>query len=209
MKRQAFEAILEALAAEPDPPTTVADPWRDHVEDSLVALPYVGSPASIADMGSGVGFPGLAMAVALPDSRVTLIESVRRHADVAARLAAAGGLDNVSVVASRVEELGRPESFDVVTARALAPLAVLVEWAAPLLGSGGRGVFWKGSVDSAERLGGEAAAAAVGLSLEHEVQVEPFPGAHSRFLWIYAKTGETPERFPRRSGIARKRPLGA
>lgn len=208
MKRAAFEPLLEALAAEADPPTTVEDPWRDHVLDSLSALPHVGTPSRLADMGSGAGFPGLALAVALPQTRVTLIESVRRHAAVAQRLAAAAGLENVSVVASRVEELGRPESFDAVTARALAPLAVLVEWAAPLLAPGGHGVFWKGSVDSAEERGGEVAASAVGLSLEREVQVEPFPGAHSRHLWIYAKTGETPARFPRRSGIARKRPLG-
>ncbi|MGH2838171.1 MAG: 16S rRNA (guanine(527)-N(7))-methyltransferase RsmG [Thermoleophilaceae bacterium] len=199
--------LLSALAAEPDPPTTVSDPVDEHVADSLSALPYLGSPARLADIGSGVGFPGLALAVALPSSHVALIESQRRHAAVAERLGRGAGLRNVSVLALRVEDAPDRGCFDVVTVRAVAPLAVLVEYAAPLLVSGGQLVAWKGARDEAEELGGEEAGRVVGLSLDRVVAVEPFPGAHSRHLHFYVKTAPTPDRFPRRPGMARKRPL--
>ena len=197
-------ALLEALAAEADPPTTVADPVDEHLADSLSALPYI-SPERLADIGSGMGFPGLALAAALPSAHVTLVESQRRHAAVAERLARGAGLSNVSVLPLRAEEVG--DEFDVVTARAVAPLAVLVEYAAPLLVQGGRLVAWKGARDAAEERGGEEAARVVGLSLDRVEPVEPFPGAHSRHLHFYVKTAPTPGRFPRRPGMARKRPL--
>jgi 16S rRNA (guanine527-N7)-methyltransferase len=199
-----LRALLDALAAEVDPPTTVADPVDEHLADSLSALPYI-SGARIADIGSGAGFPGLVIAAASPESSVTLVESQRRHATVAERLGREAGLRNVSVLPCRAEEVR--DSFDVVTARAVAPLAVLVEYAAPLLVDGGQLVAWKGARDEVEELGGEEAGRIVGLSLDRVVQVEPFPGAHSRHLHVYSKTGPTPNRFPRRPGMARKRPL--
>jgi 16S rRNA (guanine527-N7)-methyltransferase len=199
-----LEALLEALAAEADPPTTVADPVDDHIADSLSAVPYI-APTRLADIGSGMGFPGLVLAAAFPSSHVTLVESQRRHATVAGRLCTGAGLRNVSVLSLRAEEVR--DEFDVVTARALAPLAVLVEYAAPLLVDGGQLVAWKGTRDPGEELGGEEAGRVVGLSLDRVVAVEPFPGAHSRHLHIYVKTAPTPDRFPRRPGMARKRPL--
>jgi 16S rRNA (guanine527-N7)-methyltransferase len=200
-------ALLDALATEPDPPTTVSDPVDEHLADSLAALPLLGSPGRLADVGTGAGFPGLALAAALPACAVTLFESQARHARVAERLRDAAGLRNVTVVAERVESVGAPASFDAVTARAVAPLAVLVEYAAPLLVAGGRLVAWKGARDAAEERAGEAAAAVVGLAPERVERVEPFAGAHSRHLHLYVKTAPTPARFPRRPGIARKRPL--
>jgi len=167
-------------------------------------VPFL-SAGHFADIGSGLGFPGLALAVAFPSSPVTLIESQRRHAAVAERLGRAAGLSNVAVLPCRVEEVR--DSFDVVTARAVAPLAVLVEYAAPLLVDGGRLVAWKGARDPAEESGGEEAGRAVGLSLDRVEAVEPFPAAHSRHLHFYVKTAPTPTRFPRRPGMARKRPL--
>ena len=204
---QPLVAMLDALAAEADPPTTVADPVDEHLADSLSAVPYLGSPASIADLGSGAGFPGLVLAAAFPDAHVTLIESQRRHAAVAERLGREAGLSNVSVLPLRAEELPDRDAFDLVTARAVASLAVLVEYAAPLLVEGGQLVAWKGARDDAEERGGEAAGRVVGLSPSRVVKVEPFPGAHSRHLHFYEKTAPTPDRFPRRSGMARKRPL--
>ena len=198
-------ALLEALAAEPDPPTTVSDPVDEHLADSLSVLPHIGAPDALADVGSGLGFPGLALAAALPASSVTLVESQRRHAAVAERLGAEAGLSNVAVLPCRVEEVR--DRFDLVTARAVAPLAVLVEYAAPLLVDGGQLVAWKGARDEAEELGGEEAGRLVGLSLDRVEHVEPFPGAHSRHLHFYVKTAPTPDRFPRRPGMARKRPL--
>ncbi len=204
VEADALVALLDALAAEVDPPTTVADPVDEHLADSLSAVPYL-SPGRFADIGSGLGFPGLALAAALPASHVTLIESQRRHAAVAERLVREAGFHNVSVLPLRVEEVR--DRFDVVTARAVAPLAVLVEYAAPLLPLGGQLVAWKGARDRAEELGGEEAGRVVGLSPSRVERVEPFPGAHSRHLHCYVKTAPTPDRFPRRPGMARKRPL--
>jgi len=202
-----LEALLAALDEEPDPPTTVADPVDEHLADSLSALALLGSPGRLADIGSGAGFPGLVLAAALPDSRVSLFESQRRHAEVAERLRAAAGLRNATVVKERVESVSLRATFDVVTARAVASLAVLVEYAAPLLVEGGLLVAWKGARDDAEERGGEEAGRVVGMSPARVERVEPFPGAHSRHLHLYAKIGPTPDRFPRRPGMARKRPL--
>ena len=207
VEAEPLAALLGALGAEPDPPTTVKDPVAEHVADSLSALPLLGSPARVVDIGSGAGFPGLALAAALPSARVTLVESQRRAAEVAGRLRDAGGLRNVHVVNEPVESLGRVEGFDVATVRAVAPLAVLVEYAAPLLALGGRLVAWKGARDADEERAGAEAAAIVGLAPERVERVEPFAGAHSRHLHVYVKTAPTPERFPRRPGVARKRPL--
>jgi 16S rRNA (guanine527-N7)-methyltransferase len=96
----------------------------------------------------------------------------------------------------------------VVTARALAPLAVLVEYAAPLLAPGGSLVAWKGARDPAEEEAGAAAAAQTGMEPREILPVRPFEGAEHRHLHVHVKVADTPERFPRRAGMARKRPLG-
>ena len=207
-------ALLQALASE-HAPTTVRDPReaaRVHLADSLVALevPEVRAARVLADLGSGAGFPGLALAAALPEAQVVCVESVRRKAEFIAKAASAAGLRNVEVVAARAEEwrdgLGR---CDVVCARALAALPVLVEYAAPLLREGGLGVFWKGRVEVEEREDGSAAAGVVGLCEERVLPVRPFPGSRDRTLHLYRKVRATPDRFPRRAGMATKRPLSA
>jgi 16S rRNA (guanine527-N7)-methyltransferase len=207
VEAEPLEALLAALDAEADPPTTVADAVDAHLADSLSAVPLLEEPGRLADIGSGAGFPGLVLAAAWPDCAAVLIESQRRHATVAERLGMAAGLSNVSVLPCRAEEVPERDAFDLVTVRAVASLAVLVEYAAPLLRLGGQLVAWKGARDEAEELGGEEAARIVGLAPLRVVKVEPFPGAHSRHLHLYEKTAPTPDRFPRRPGMARKRPL--
>lgn len=213
--------MLEALAAEADPHTTVSDPagaLDAHLADSLSGLSVeeVGSARRIADVGSGAGFPGLALAVALPSTQVDLIESTGRKTAVAARLAQAADVTNARPVTARVEEWaglppglgGGREAYDVVTARAVAPLAVLAEYAAPLLRAGGVLVAWKGARDAAEEAAGAAAAARLEMTVRGVERVVPFQGAENRHLHVFEKAGPTPEGFPRRPGRARKRPLG-
>lgn len=207
---------MDALAAEPDPPTTVREPAEAidiHVADSLSGLGAEALHAArrVADIGAGAGFPGLVLAVALPDVQVDLVEARRRNAEVIARLAAAGGVENARAVPSRAEEWAATEgaeAYDAVAARALASLAVLVEYAAPLLRPGGSLVAWKGARDKAEERAGRAAAAKLGLEPDDPVRVEPFPAARDRHLHVFRKIGPTPPGFPRRAGMARKRPLG-
>ncbi|HZI91472.1 MAG TPA: 16S rRNA (guanine(527)-N(7))-methyltransferase RsmG [Thermoleophilaceae bacterium] len=207
---------MEALAAEADPPTTVREPAEAidiHVADSLSGLQAEALPRArrVADIGAGAGFPGLVLAVALPDAQVDLVESGRRKTEVIARLAAAAGVENARAVPSRAEEWADAEgaeAYDAVTARALAPLPVLVEYAAPLLRRRGSLVAWKGARDEAEERAGRAAAAELGLEAADPVRVEPFPAARDRHLHVFRKIGPTPAGFPRRAGMARKRPLG-
>jgi 16S rRNA (guanine527-N7)-methyltransferase len=210
-----FERLLDALAAEPDPHTTVSTPAAavdQHVADSLSALdiPAVRAASALVDIGAGAGFPGLPLAIALPTARIDLIESARRKTAVIERLGAAAGLRNFRALAVRAEEWaagpGR-NGYDVATARAVAPLAVLVEYAAPLLTAGGTLVAWKGRRDEREEAAGQAAAEIVGLRSIEVVKVTPFAGARDLNLHLYLKDREPPDRFPRRAGAAAKRPL--
>jgi 16S rRNA (guanine527-N7)-methyltransferase len=207
--------LLDLVAAEPAAITSVRDPEQGvdvHVADSLVALEVeaVRSAERIADLGAGGGFPGLALAVALAGARVTLVDSVERKCVFLRRAAGALGLANVEVVNARAEAWPEGlEAHDVVTARALAPLPVVVEYAAPLLAVGGTLVAWKGRRDADEEADGAAAADLLNMSRPAPRRVHAFAGAHDRHLYICSKVGSTPNGYPRRPGMARKRPLRA
>jgi 16S rRNA (guanine527-N7)-methyltransferase len=210
-----FATLLDLVAAEPAAITTVRDPAEGvdaHVADSLVALDLAPVRAAhhVADLGSGGGFPGLALAIALPEAHVALVESVGRKCAFLAAVAAELGLANVAVVNFRAEAwpagIG---AHDLVVARALASLPVLIEYAAPLLEAGGALVAWKGRRDPAEEADGAAAAAALGMSAPGAIPVEPFARARDRHLYLTSKVSPTPARYPRRPGMARKRPIQA
>jgi 16S rRNA (guanine527-N7)-methyltransferase len=179
-----------------------------HIADSLVGLevPAVKEAARIVDLGSGAGPPGLVLAIARPEAEVMLVESVGKKCAWLERTVSALGLENVRVVCARAEEL-EEEPFDVVTARALASLPVLCEYAAPLLRDGGALVAWKGAVDAREDADGLHAAQVLGLEREEVRAVEPYPGSQRRTLHVFRKVSPTPEGYPRRPGMAAKRPL--
>ena len=213
--------LLEALAAEPDPHTTVSDPeaaLEVHAADSLSGLEVLAlaSASRIADLGAGAGFPGLVLAIALPRAQVDLVESSGRKTAVIDRLIQAAELPNARSVTARAEELARVpaalgggrEAYDAVTARAVGALPVLVEYAAPLLRTDGVLVAWKGARDPAEERAGTAAAERVGLAVEDVLSVQPYPSSRNRHLHVFRKIAPTPAEFPRRAGMARKRPLG-
>lgn len=208
-----FTVLLSELAKERSSVTTVRDPERSvdvHVADSLTGLEVdeVRAAGRIADLGAGGGFPGLALAVALPNITVDLVESVGRKCEFMARAAAAAGVTNVRAVHSRAEEWdGGGSPLDVVTARALAPLGVLLEYSAPLLRLGGVLVAYKARRDTGEEGDADRAAGVLGMELARIVTVAPYPGSGERRLHVYRKAAPTPERFPRRAGMARKRPL--
>jgi 16S rRNA (guanine527-N7)-methyltransferase len=169
----------------------------------------------IADVGSGAGFPGLVLAIALPDAQMDLLESQGRKTAVIDRLIQAADVTNARSVTTRAEEwarnpppLGGRESYDLVTARAVAPLAVLAEYASPLLREGAVLVAWKGARDALEEEAASEATDSLGLQVRGVIRAEPFAGARNRHLYVLAKVAPTPEGFPRRPGVARKRPLG-
>lgn len=204
----------EMLASDALAPTTVRDPAAvrdDHIADSLVALelPSVREAGVIVDIGSGAGVPGVVLAIALPEASVTLLEGSSRKCDFMERAVSALALANVSVVHGRAEAwpagIG---ACDLVTARAVGPLDVVEEYAAPLLRVGGHLVVWRGRRDPEAEMHGAQAALVLGLSGSEPIAVHPYKGAEHRHLHVFTKTWETPPRFPRREGVARKRPLG-
>jgi len=205
--------VLAVLAGDPDAPSAVRDEAAldVHIADSLsgLELDCVREARRIADLGSGAGFPGVVLAIALPHARVALVESNGRKCAFLAGLCGAAEVRNAEVVHARAEEWAAGLSAqDLVVARALASLPVLCEYAAPLLAIGGSLVAWKGSVAPAEVRGGEQAAAILGLEVQGAVRVAPYPGSVSHQLFAYRKLAPTPPAYPRRAGLARKRPLG-
>jgi 16S rRNA (guanine527-N7)-methyltransferase len=172
-----------------------AEARRLHLVDALRAAPLLEN-GPVVDVGSGGGSPGIPLAAACPELRFDLLESVRKKCGFLARWAEE--FDNVSVVCARAEEHARGagrDAYGTAVARALASPQVAVEWCLPLLRPGGRAVLFVGPSADA---GAVAKAAPI---LAGELEDSP-PG----FL-LLRKIGSTPERFPRRPGMARKRPL--
>jgi len=161
------------------------------VDDALRALDLVrGFEGPIVDVGSGGGSPGIPLAQALPDREVTLLEASRRKCDFLEHWAP----PNARVVWGRAEEQ-EPDVYGLALAKALAPPPVAAEWCLPLVRPGGAAVLWVGENVELEPLGHAAA------RLAAEPADSP-PG-----LAVLVKTGPTPPGFPRRPGVARKRPL--
>jgi 16S rRNA (guanine527-N7)-methyltransferase len=207
-------AILRELDTAERAPTTVRDPREAvdaHLADSLVGLDFeeIRSASTIADLGSGAGFPGTVLAVALPQAHVSLVESQRRKCEFVQTLCANARVANAHVVCARVEDWQQgAAASDAVVARALAAQPVVLEYAAPLLKLGGALVDWRGRRNEAEEAAAAVAAQTLGLRLREIRHVQPFAQARDRHVHVFFKCEETPPRFPRRAGMARKRPLG-
>lgn len=208
---RALAVLLDVVAADPGAPTAVRAPSRAvdvHVADSLVALEVIPLREArlVVDLGAGAGFPGLALAAALPETKVRAVDSVAKKCAFMRRVAAQAGIDNAEIVHARAETLGAgPPQADVVTARAVGRLALVEEYAAPILVLGGHLVAWTGRRDADAEAEARRAGAVLGLELVEARPVTPYPGALHRHLHVYRKASPTPERFPRRPGIARKR----
>jgi 16S rRNA (guanine527-N7)-methyltransferase len=198
-----LERWLEALVARPGL-TAVRDPAearRVHVDDALAAAELV-REGPVVDVGSGGGSPGIPLAAARPDLHVDLLEAQRRKCSFLTSVAA--DFPNVEVVCARAEEHGRGdgrEAYGTAVAQALAQPPVALEWCLPLVRVGGRVILLAGEVDL-ERAA--VVAEAVGGGALEAVRL---PGATRRSLLLVAKVRATPDRFPRRPGAARKRPL--
>ena len=196
----ASEGVLRGLIG----PREVARLWDRHLVNCALLAPLLPRDATVADLGSGAGLPGLVIAIARPDSRVTLIEPMARRTAFLTEAVERLGLDTVEVVRSRAEDWTRPERFDVVTARALAPLPKLLRWALPLVRPEGALLAMKGSsaaeeiAEAAAELGRAQATAEV---LHPEVAgatsttvVRVVPRVSTAIGW---PTGHPPERSTR------------
>jgi 16S rRNA (guanine527-N7)-methyltransferase len=208
--------VLELLREERASVSSVTDPgraWKVHVEDSLTGLELeeLREAKRIADIGSGAGFPGLVLAVALPQSRVDLIESVGRKCEFIQRAIDAAGIPNAQVINARSEEVATGDardSYDAITARAVGRLSTLAELASPLLREKGVLVAWKGKRDPDEESQLERASERLAMKPERILDVGSRAGSKHRHLHLLRKFGPTPASLPRRSGMAKKRPRG-
>lgn len=213
--REALGVVLTLLAEERASVSSVVDQraWRVHVEDSLTGLevPVLREATRIADVGAGAGFPGLVLAVALPTAEVDLIESVGRKCDFMRRAIDAAGIPNATVLNTRSEEWAEAEgreSYDAVTARAVARLSTLAELASPLLKPNGHLIAWKGKRDQDEEAQLQRAAESLAMAPQEVLDVGGRAGSQHRHLHLMEKVGATPADLPRRPGIAKKRPRG-
>jgi 16S rRNA (guanine527-N7)-methyltransferase len=190
-----IERWLAELVATPGLTSVSGDEARRvHLDESLTALEIVQRfDGPVVDVGSGGGAPGIPLAHALPEREVTLLEATRRKCDFLERWTAE--LPNLRVVCGRAEE--QPlDAWGVAVAKALAPPPVAAEWCLPLVAPGGAAVLYVGPTAQADRVSQVAGLLAAELELDS-------PSG----LLVLRKLGPTPPGFPRRPGVARKRPL--
>ena len=189
--------------------TALRDPavaWQRHVVECLRLVPLLGAAKSLLDVGSGGGLPGMVLAIARPDVAVTLLESSTKKARFLSDARDALGLSHVQVDCRRAEHAGAPgeplrEHFDVVTARAVAALPVLLELSVPFVRVGGHFLAVKG-----ERAQAELAAASGALRTLH-VELEKIERHPTATVLLLTKRAATPKQFPRRSGEPERKPL--
>jgi 16S rRNA (guanine527-N7)-methyltransferase len=197
-----LERMIEAW------PGLVSAPAAGLIDDSLVLLDFLGDAASLVDVGSGGGLPGLALKLARPDLHVTLVDSDQGKAAFLIQAAARLRLSDAEVVGRPAEEVGQDtryrERFDVAVARALAPMPVLAELCLPLVRVGGTLLAQKTEKEDVS-------------SATHAIEIlggylERVAAAHSQAraagtVVVVRKVAATPAEYPRRSGVPRRRPL--
>jgi 16S rRNA (guanine527-N7)-methyltransferase len=178
---------------------------------SLLKVPDVRLAKDIADVGSGGGFPALVLALALPTTTVTAIESVGKKCEHIRQASAALGLANVRVRCERAEDhagSGGRESYDVVVSRAVASLPVVAEYSLPLLRVEGVMIAMTGAISDQERTQALLALGILGAEGMEIVRLEPFSESRDRLCCVARKLRSTPSAYPRRAGVPQKRPLG-
>lgn len=190
--------------------------WNGNILDSLSFVTLVDSglvpaPRSLIDVGTGGGFPLLPLAVVYPDTTCVGLDSIGKKIKAIDRIAAAAGIPNVRTIAERSEILGRNpkhrERYDTVTARAVAPLNILLEYTAPFAAVGGHVVLWKSMTIEQELADAQNAASTLGCVLSDSFEYDLGGDWGHRQLLIYRKQSPTPDVYPRAIGEAKTQPI--
>jgi 16S rRNA (guanine527-N7)-methyltransferase len=170
------------------------------------------SASSLIDIGSGAGIPGIPLAIALPELRVTMIEATGKKSWFIEQAISQLGIENATVIHGRAEDLGRDarwrESRDLAVARAVGSLPTLLELAMPLVRVGGRAWFPKGTLGPAELEAGRRAAAMLGAAIIDVVMLEQIEGCPLTNVVRASKMGPMTDHYPRRPGVPAREPLG-
>lgn len=187
--------------------------WIKHFLDSLTCWLVMreSPPSRLVDIGTGAGFPGLALKIAYPAMHLTLVESVGKKAAFCRHMVKVLALENVEVIQERAELIGQlpehREQYDWAVARAVGAMPVLAEYMLPLIKISGNMLAMKGESGPAEAHSAEAAIRLLGGQLKQLVPVT-LPGVvEERYLILVHKIAATPPTYPRRVGLPAKRPL--
>ncbi len=196
--------------------TAITDPGEiaiKHYLDALTlkrVLPQVDG-LHLIDVGAGAGFPGLPMAIAFPQMRATLMDSTAKKLHFIDHAAESLGLDNVRTLHARAEDAGRErfhrQAYDIVVARAVARLPVLLEYSLPLCKLGGQVIAMKGAAAFDESNAAAKAIDALGGELFAIEEVRLPTLDHPRYLIVIDKIKATPKRYPRKAGTPSRQPL--
>lgn len=202
--------------------TDYEDAQIKHFLDCLVSLPIIAEelqdtvplsrPHKLLDVGTGAGFPGIPLKIASPSLIVTLVDGTNKKIRFLEHVVNDLALKQVNVIQGRAEEIGRQEAhreqYDLVTARAVAPLNTLVEYLLPLTRLNGFSVIFKGSNASQEFIDARKAIDMLGGEVVRMAPVTVPYLNQERFVILIKKVQQTPNRYPRGQGLARKSPLG-
>jgi len=166
---------------------------------------------NIVDIGTGAGFPGLPLKILLSEARLVFIESIGKKTTFLRHIVAGLGLDNVEVIQGRAEEMARSslyrEQFALAVSRAVAPLPALVELALPFCRIGGKFIAQKKGNVNAEINQADKATLTLGGKLSEVKRVELEELSDQRYLIVFAKISPTSEKYPRKPGLIRRRPI--
>ncbi len=180
--------------------------YEKHFADSLAASGLLSNGATVCDVGCGAGFPSIPLAIVNSNVEFTLVDSLNKRVQFCKEVADMCSLSNVEVFHSRAEDFAKQhrESYDVTTARAVAPLNVLLEYLAPLVKVGGKVIAYK--TDQSEVDSAKHCADILGLSFDKAISFQ-LPQGDNRCLLVYNKTKHTPLTYPRGGNLPRKKPL--
>ena len=182
-----------------------------HFIDSLTINKYLKENSTLADVGTGAGFPGIPLKILRPDIKITLVDSLNKRINFLNEVIEKLNLENIVTVHSRIEDFGKNknyrEKFDYVTARAVANLAVLSEYLIPIAKIGGKCVCMKGSNVEDEITSAKNAISVLGGKSERIDEFKLPDSDISRNVIVLSKVKNTPARFPRKAGMPSKEPL--
>lgn len=176
-----------------------------HIADSLAGISEIPQNSALLDIGAGAGFPSMPIAITREDVKVTALDSTAKKMNFISECARELNLNNVKTVAGRAEEQKNLfASFDVVTARAVSSLNILLELAMPMLKTGGRFIAYK--TDESELDGAKCALATLGAK-HLTTKSLSLPNGDSRAILVFEKVAPTPKQYPRLYGAIKKKPL--
>lgn len=209
--RAAFDRYAEMLTERNEKVnlTAITDPDEirvKHFTDSLAAIDLIKTGATVLDIGSGAGFPGIPLKIARDDISVTLLDSVNKKVAFMNDVIADLGLKNIEAVHARIEDFPHKGEFDVAVSRAVAELTTLVEYALPFVKVGGTFVAYKSEKAEAEVAAAGNAVALLGGRLREIREVNVAPGL-TRKLIVVDKIDPTPLKYPRGKNLPRLKPL--